>query len=230
MTALTPRDKLPYPLDANETVGDLDSWLRSLALATQVALDKRQQGTYVWVDDDARGLQTGMKQSDEGYVLATKTWYVFDGGVWRLATPHMEFSAVKGAVANSTLYTLGSFAVDVAASTSTSIATAGADGVINIVDPGLYAISTVTQLRAASNPASPTAATGRTFLDMATASGIADLQRVSIVTGEDRGSMASPNVRVTSPNQPIWFQAYRNVVGSEVNGQTLTRVRITRLA
>lgn len=229
MPTLTTPDKLPWwgPL---EPAADLDAKLKDLALATQAALAMRQQGTYVWVDQSAREAQAGMKQGDDGYQLDTKTPYRFDGGEWRLATPHIEFNATKGAVSNSTLYTLGAFALDEPQSTSKTIATAGAEGVINITDPGLYAISTVTQLRAGTNPAVPTAAVGRTFLDMAYSTGVADIQRVSINVGEDRGSMAAPNVRVTAPNQPIWFQAYRTVTGSEVGGATLTRVRITRLA
>lgn len=226
---LTSPDSIPYPA-VGDTVAPLNETIQGVAVATQAALSKRQQGSYVVPDYNALLAVTGMKQSDYGYALGTKTPYLFDGGTWRLATPHMEFTATKGAVANSTLYTLGQFTIDAAASTSTTIAAAGADGIINITDPGLYAISTVTQLRAATNPNVATAATGRTFLDMATASGIADIQRVSINTGEDRGSMASPNVRVTATGQPIWFQAFRNVIASEVNGATLTRVRITRIA
>jgi len=224
---LTSPDSIPYPA-ASDTVAPLNETLQGIAAATQAALSKRQQGSYIVTDAAGLAALTGMKQSDTAYVLATKTPYMFDGGTWRLATPHIEFNATQPAVLNSTLSPCGVFAIDSTNSTSTTIATPSASsGVIKITDPGLYAISTVTQLRQVGD-AGPQAATGRTFLDMAFSAGVADIQRVSIVVGEDRGSMAAPNVRVTSPDQSIFFQFFRVV--ADPASITKTRVRITRIA
>ena len=55
MTALTSPDAIPYPNDpTTDTVNDLSQWFEDQALATQAALSKRQQSTFIWVDDAAR--------------------------------------------------------------------------------------------------------------------------------------------------------------------------------
>lgn len=228
MSALTSPDNIPYPNDpTTDVVNDLSNWFEDQALAVQSAFLKRQQGTYVWTDDAGRLAQTGMKQGDEGYILATKTSFVFDGGTWRLATPHAEFTAVLTAsTPNNTLYNLGVFTLDAANSTSTTMAVAGASGIIKITDPGLYSISTVTFNRNTANT-SYVAATGRTFLDLSFVPSEADIQRVSINVGEDRGSVSSGNVRVLNPDTNLYFQAYR-VVG-DTTAHTRSRVRITRI-
>ncbi|MBD8466802.1 hypothetical protein IFU30_11035 [Plantibacter sp. CFBP 8798] len=226
MSALTSPDNLPYPL-ASEPAAPINEDIEDLAVATQLALSFRQRQSFVWVDDDARNAQAGMVQGAEGYVLSTKTQWLYDGGQWLLSLAHAEFTAIRtAATANSNLYNLGVFSLDAPNSTSTSMAIAGADGIIRIANPGLYSISTVTFFRNTANTAY-VAATGRAFLDLAFVAAEADIQRVSINVGEDRGSISAGNVRVLAADTPIYFQAFRTV--GDTTAHTRTRVRITRI-
>jgi hypothetical protein len=226
MPSLTSPDNLPYAL-ASEPAAPMQELTEDLAVATQLALNKRQRYSYDWADDAARLAQTGMVEGSEGYVRSNKTDWKYTGGSWRLSLAHAEFTAIRTtATANSTLYLLGVFTLDATNSTSTTMAVAGTDGIIRITDPGLYSISTVTFNRNTANTAY-VAQTGRGFLDMSFVSGEADIQRVSIVVGEDRGSLSAPNVRVVNPDTPVYFQAYRTV--GDTTAHTRSRVRITRL-
>lgn len=225
MPNLTSPDSLPYPL-AGEPAAPIQENFEDLAVAAQIALAKRQRYSYVWADNAARDAQTGQVEGSEGYVLASKTDYKWTGGSWKLSLAHAEFACEAANALNNTLSFVGTPVLDAANSTSTTMAVASSNGVISITDPGLYAISTVTDFRNVAQNRQE-AATGRTFLDMATANSIADLQRASIAVGEDRGSLSVGNVRVLNPASLIYFQFYRTVAAT--SALTRTRIRITRL-
>ncbi|MGG7466035.1 hypothetical protein [Plantibacter sp. YIM 135347] len=221
MPKYTAPDRMPF-WDRTEPVADLNEKLEDLAKATQAAFDQREQHTFVWVDEAARNLEKGMVQGDVGYQLDTKTPYRFDGGIWRLATPHMEFTASKSNFQNATITQIGLFALDAANSTSANLAKPGTDGIIRIADPGLYNISSLTRII-------PGSASGRTFLDLATTlNDVGLLQRISISAGEDTGSISLPNLRVTAPDLPLYFKIYR--VTPDISVPAVTRARITRVA
>jgi hypothetical protein len=189
------------------------------AVSVQNALNLRERFSFVWANQAEREAQQYMITGSTGYQLDTKSEYKYEGNTWRLATPHMEFYS-SVAIANSAVYNLGTFTVDTTASTSSTMAAPGGNGIILISDPGIYAVGTVTKMLSS-------AATGRTFLDLTKVSLGADQQRVSLTVGEDTGSISKPNVRITVANSPLYFQMYRtvDVPSNNVN----TRVAITRI-
>lgn len=213
---LTSPDKLPR-WTGGDPAADLNEKFWDLATAAQAAFASRQRHTYVWVDAAARVDQAGMEQSDEGYQLDTKTPYRFDGGQWRVATPHAEFTAQK-ALNAAVLTTLGVMTFVESASTSSTIAVPTADGIITLTDPGIYAATATVFLT--GNP------TGPTLLDIATTiDDVGLIVRQPLPASVTRGSVTIPNFSVANPNTPLYFKGY------VTPGATLTtRVRITRWA
>lgn len=190
------------------------------ATSVQVALSARQRYTYVWANATARTAQAGMTEGSVGYQLDTKTEYKYENGVWRLATPHAEFTSTR-AVPPTTLTQLGNFSLDAAASTATNIATPGGDGIIVLANAGLYAVSTLTQFNGPS-------AQNRSFIDLAnSADDSLLLIRSSINNSEDKGSISLPNLNSRAAGTPLYFKLYQQS-GGTLNGVT-TRVRITRI-
>lgn len=193
---------------------------QALGNSVQNALNKRQRYDFVWPTSAERTAQTGMVQGSRGYQVDTKSEYSYDNSAWRLALSHAEFTA-SVSTGNNTLTNAGVFTIDSSKSTDTTFVTPSTSGILLVASPGIYAISTVT----ATTSAIPM--TSRAFLDLAYSSGLADIQRVSIVVGEDRGSLASPNVRVTTANQTIYFQHFINIASPP--NTVSTRARITRI-
>lgn len=187
----------------------------------QAALNKRERYDFVWANSSERTSQTGMVQGSRGYQIDTKSEYIYDNSAWRLAAPHIEFTTSKSNIANGTVAYVGTFAVDNPPTTDSAMATVGSDGIIVIANPGLYAISSLSTMVA-------TPATDRTFLDLALSTDDSQLiQRVSIVTGEDKGSISMPNLRITSSNVNCYFKIFRNV--TTPSQPVTTRVRVTRI-
>lgn len=194
------------------------------ATSIQAAFDKRQRYDFVWDDSADRTAQTGMVQGSRGYQIDTATEYMYDNSNWRLFTPHIEFTASKGSFANGVVTLVGNFSLDNTPTTDANLAVPGGDGIITIARPGLYAVSSLSRMNSTgSNPA-----TGRTFLDFALSSDDSALvQRVSIATGEDTGSITMPNLRITAANTDCYFKIYRTVATTSI--AVNTRVRITRI-
>lgn len=189
----------------------------------QAALNKRERYDFVWANSAERTAQTGMVQGSRGYQVDTKSEYIYDNSTWRLALSHAEFTS-QITLANGGPNLLGTFTLDATKTTDTTFISPSTSGILIINNPGVYAVSTVTAMY---NPF-PTvaAATGRTFLDLSFTLSAADLQRVSIVVGEDRGSLSSPNVRSTIASQNLYFEIFKNTTA---NADVRTRVRITRI-
>lgn len=216
MPNLTSPDSLPYPL-AGEPAAPIQENFEDLAVATQIALAKRQRYSYDWADDAARLAQTGMIEGSEGFVRANKTNWTYSGGSWRLSMAHAEFTATLNQT--SAYAGVGVFALDAGPSTSTSMAVASTtSGRIDIVEPGLYAI-TATVVWASGLPSNggtldiATSAAATTAVIRARPSGYNDLL-----------SAAVGNYRTTAVNSPVYING--NVVP---NASAATRVRITRL-
>lgn len=223
MTQLTSPDNI-----AKWTLQDPGSFVQASQTqgdSVQAALSKRERYDFVWGNDSERIDQTGMMQGSRGYQIDTKSEYIYDNSNWRLALSHAEFTAQKNIDPSGSPQLLGVFSIDAAFSTNSSFAIPGTDGIIVLVEPGIYAVSTVTYMRNTGDTAYAPA-TARTFLNLGFAPISADLQRVSIVVGEDRGSIASPNVRSTFANQNLYFEAFQNTGGVAL---LKTRARITRL-
>ena len=194
-------------VQASQTQGD----------STQAARLKRMRFDFVGDDAADRTAQTGMVQGSRGYQIDTRSEYIYDSSNWRLQLAHIEFTASQS-TANATLTLCGTFTLDSTASTNTTFVTPISSGRVQLVDPGIYAVSTVTTLTAA--------ATGRSFLDASFVQTAGDQQRMSIVVGEDRGSLGIPNVRSTVANQNLYFEHYQTTGGTRTVG---TRLRITRV-
>lgn len=190
------------------------------ATSVQVALSARQRYTYVWANATARNSQTGMTEGSVGYQLDTRTEYQYENGSWRLATPHIEFTATATAT-NGVVTLAGTFSIDTTVSSSTLMATAASNGVITLTDPGIYAISTLSAI------AGTVPVTGRSFLDLATTSNDTGLLiRSSINVGEDKGSISMPNLRVTGSGVTLYFKLFQT---SGADRSMSTRARITRI-
>jgi hypothetical protein len=196
----------------------------TMASSVQAAFNKRQRYQYVWANDAARVSQLGMSEGAQGYQIDTKTEYQYENGSWRLAAPHAEFMASANLAPGAPVKLLGAFTLDTGNSTSTTFATPDTTaGAIKLVDPGIYATSTLTQIVAASSQV-----TGRTFLDLSTTaddSGL--LVRSSINAGENYGSITMPNLRVTGSGQLLYYKAFHSAATTY---EFRTRVRITRIA
>lgn len=221
--ANTSPDDIWYPTtpDAYDYVSNLSQ----LASSVQDALNSRQRHDYVWANQAARVAQTGAVQGDRGYQTDTKTEYIFDNNTWRLALPHVEYTASQSIPSAGGAPTLaGVFTMDTSKTTSSTFTSASGSGGIIINSPGLYAISTLTFL------GSSLATTGRSFIDLAgTSSGDTQLlMRVSINESEGYGAISLPNYRTTASNTAIYFRVYQTSTSGARTATT--RVRITRIA
>lgn len=191
--------------------------------SVQAALDKRQRYDFVWADSTERTAQTGMVQGSRGYQFDNKSEYLFDNSNWRLTPSHAEFTASKQ-IPNGVGVTIGAFSIESTSSTNSTFIVPAGDGILTFVDPGVYAISTMSFVR---NTADTTflPVTGRAFVEIYTVTNT--VQRMSINVGEDRGSVALPNLRVTVANQDIYFGVYQTTGG---NALVKTTARITRIS
>lgn len=184
-------------------------------LASLFAL--RERFDFSWANASERAAQLNMVQGSRGYQTDTRTEYIYDNSSWRVAVGHIEMTATA-VVPNGAVALVGSFTVDAALTTDTTMATPTASGTVSVVRPGVYAVSSLTTMIQAP-------ATGRTFIELADPTGI--IYRSSIVVGEDAGSTSMPNLRTTAPNSLIEFRIFRNVAAP--TGPTNTRIRLTRI-
>jgi len=176
----------------------------------------RERFDYVWVNASERGAQTGMAQGSRGYQTDSKSEYVYDSNAWRLQLSYAEFTATAS-TPSGTLTFSGNLTLDGSKSTNSTFVVPAGNGILKIVDPGIYAISTV------SNTVGVIGASGRSFLDLSLVASAGDTQRVSINVGEDRGSLSAPSVRITAPNQLVYFQHFFTA-GATVNMNTSVRI------
>jgi len=224
MTSLTTPDNLVIWTGADPQA--LPAASSAMQTSVQDALAKRQRYGYVWANQTARLAQAGMVAGSQGYQLDTKSDYIYDGSSWALKTPHAEFTANSGAITMGSPTLIGTLAYDATSSTSSTFVTAVGNGQLNIVDPGIYAISSVQAFFQTGSPTTPNAATSRTFFDMTKVLSSGDQQRVSVNINEDRGSLSKPNVRTTIPNQSIYFQFYAQLAAA---GFLTSRISVTRV-
>lgn len=211
----TSPDNINYP--DTSFAQNQPAYMATHASSVQAAFDKRQRYSYYWANATARTSQTGMTEGSLGYQVDTKTDYQYDNGAWRLSVEHAEFNATM-TVNGATVTTLGAFSYISANTTSTSFVTPAGSGLLSIANPGLYAVSSYTYIQAA--------ATARSFVELFPQGG-PNLQRVSIPTGEDAGSLSLPNLRVTSAGQNYLFNVYQQ---SGATRTVTSTVRITRIA
>jgi len=215
---VTSPDSIAYP-DIS-TAQDQPAYMAVHASSVQAALSLRQRFNFVWANASGRTSQTGATNGSTGYQLDTRTEYQFENGSWRLATPHIEFTATATAP-DATVTLAGTFSIDAALSSSTIMATATSNGVITLTDPGIYSISTLSAI------ANTVPVTGRSFLDLATTSNDTGLLvRSSINVGEDKGSISMPNLRVTASGTTLYFKVFQTSAASR---SVATRARITRI-
>lgn len=213
--ATTTPDSLYFPVQT-DSIGALHTILANMQNSNQLAFNKRQRTSYAWANAAARDAQTGMAAGSTGYQLDTKTEYIYNGTIWQISTPHAEFVAGGQAVGGATTSTLSVGSLDTTNST-TSTTVVGAGSSITIVEPGIYAVSSLNSLS--------TGVTGRAFLQ-AVLAGSGNVGRVGVGLNEDTVSVSIPNLRVPAANTALSFQFYHT------NSGTITvssRFRLTRL-
>lgn len=136
-----------------------------------------------------------------------------------LTNQHIECVAAKSNIPILVVARVGQFSVDPQLSSNTQMASFPGDGVIRIAAPGVYALSSFTNMDQG---------TGRSFVEVSTTpndNGL--LQRIPIPVGEDKGSLSLPNLRITQPNTDLYFNIYRHQ--SQPASESRTRVRITKM-
>lgn len=221
MPNLTSPDNLPYPL-SGEPASPIQENFEDLAVATQLALGKRQRFSYDWVDDAARIVQTGMVEGSEGFVRATKTNWTYNGGSWRLSLGHIEFTASKSIPGgNGTL--IGTLTVDPTTTTDSTLVVPVADGVIEFTNAGVYSVTSFSVV--VGGPV-----TALFFLQLST-TGLPNydtgrLTRGGLTPSDDTITMGMPNLRIEAAG------ARRYLTFSQQTGAARTvntRLRITRL-
>jgi len=194
------------------------------ASSIQRAFDKRQRYDFVWANATERDDQTGMVQGSRGYQADSKTEYIYDNLSWRLATAHIEFTATKAIGSASGIgIVAGNFSIVSASSTDQTMAYANGDGIIRIVNPGLYSVSAFVTFSAGftqlgfvqlSTNNSPNIDAGR-------------ITRGVHAPGDDTATLSMPNLRILTADQPTYWSI------TQQSGSTLnctTRLRITRIA
>jgi len=223
-------------LDNGESVyihdgtGSADPVAISAAEGSSVAnlMKNRERFDYTWADSTERTGQTGMVQGSRGYQEDTKTEYIYDSSVWRLAVPYAEYTTSISSAAENTLLLAGDFSVDSANSTDTTMVTLPSSGTINIVRPGIYSISSFTRMRV-SGDTGPDSSTGRSFVEISIPPGYENIiQRQPIPQFEDSGSLSLPTLRVTAANSTYQFVVFKQT--GHTTPLIKTRIRIARLA
>jgi len=86
------------------------------ATSVQAALNRRQGSSYQWANAAARTAQTGMVNGSLGYQEDTKTYWSYDGIIWKpLIAPATSYTAsftgltVGNGVINNTWFRVGDF-------------------------------------------------------------------------------------------------------------------------
>lgn len=212
----TSPDNISYP-DIS-TVQDQPAYMSAHASSVQAALAMRQRYTYVWANAAARTAQTGMTPGSTAYQLDTRSEYKFESGVWRLATPHVEFTCSATNVVVGSVTPIGNFTVDTNRTTASNIATPISSGTVQIADSGIYAVSSNTYIGAS--------ATGRSFIQVADLTTSIGMQRTSIGVGEDEGSLSVPNAYLLVAGTQLQFTVYQTTGATRT---VTSRTRITRI-
>lgn len=107
----------------------------------ELALSKRERFDFVWANSAERTAQTGMVQGSRGYQVDTKSEYLYDSSVWRLAIPYAEFTLAQKSIPSAVYTSLGNLSEVAANTTDTNLVAEGANGVFTIINPGVYGFS-----------------------------------------------------------------------------------------
>lgn len=196
--------------------------------SVQAALNNRERYDFVWANSGERAGQSGMVQGSRGYQVDTRTEYIYDNSVWRLSTPHAEYTfSATPITSGGSPKPVGNLTFDATQSTSTTFTTTSASpatGQIIVTDPGIYAYTgTIT-----NDGAVAIATPGRGFIELSFDSNTGNpiKARVPMNSAEDKASLSMANVRTVSANQSVFLRFYQQ------NGSTINisgRIMITRL-
>ena len=193
----------------------LQNYSATHASSVQNALALRERYTFVWANQSERVGQAGMVESSTGYQIDTKTEYIYENSSWRLKTPFAVFTASKS-IPYGVNTNVGVFSLQSGLSSSSSFISAGADGILNFVDPGIYILTWTGNFATAPN--------ARAYIQ------ISGMARSSVGEGEDTVSLTVVH-QVTTPNSSYSFQAYHTSGSAGTNINFITqRVNIARLS
>lgn len=221
------------PLDNGESVyihdgtGSADPVAISAAEGSSIAnlMKNRERFDYTWADTTERTAQTGMVQGSRGYQEDTKTEYIYDNSAWRLSLPYAEYTTTVSNVPDGIAVLLGTYVIDSAQSTDSSMLIMPSTGIIRFVNAGIYSVQSHTQLRN-SGDTTWAAVTARSFIDLGLLS-TDPIHRSMVGAGEDQISFSMPNLRVPANNTDYQHTIFK----TNGNSTTLvkTRLRIARL-
>lgn len=215
----TSPDNIYYPDTA--AAQNQPAYMGTHAGSVQVALDKRQRGTYIWANATARTNQTGMAEGAEGYQLDTKTEYKYENGAWRLATAHAVFTATKQLPPDQDAL-VGAFTLTSNLSSSTTMVTTNGDGSLVIADPGIYAIGSTSFVNTTGGVGTAIYAD----LRIGSVGAIPYYRGTATYPGSQLASVSAPNVRTTASGTQIYFTFQQR---SGITVPLQTEVRITRI-
>lgn len=114
----------------------------------ETAFGKRERFDFVWANSAERTGQTGMVQGSRGYQIDTKTEYLYDNSNWRLATSYSEWNHGPQVVGTGVEAQATALTINNTLSTDTAFITTTGAGIINFVNPGIYAVSWTITLNA----------------------------------------------------------------------------------
>lgn len=222
MVLATSPDGISY-WTSTDLGGDIPTESSTQATSVQNALNKRQRYTYGWANASARTGQTGMTTGSTGYQIDTKTEYIYEGGVWRLATPYCEFVSPDTSVTNSVFTNMGALSIDATNSTSTTFATStGSDNKITFAQPGIYNVGFYAVADAAMG-ATVSFVLASTVADPT--DGANQLMRAPFAADNVAG-LAIPALLIPSANYSIYFYYRQNSAGTRtIHG----RMRVARI-
>lgn len=179
-----------------------------MAQAIHDRLRKRQRYNYDWADSAARIAQTGMEQGSLGYQRNTKTDYIYDNGAWVLQLPYVEFNSGVVGLGDGDYSGLGNLIYGSGGSTSsTAVTTTGGNGIVTVVDPGIYAVTMRTNMS--------TGSVGSTRIGFSDVSGGDNLAAfTTIYNGETDAYVSNPIMRFTGNNTPLKFWMSKRTAGA----------------
>lgn len=214
----------PDSIYFSDTTTTMDPNAISAAQATsvQAALALRQRFEFVWANAAARTSQAGMAAGSTGYQIDTRSEYIYESSIWRLKTPHAEYTIAPVSVPNNTFTLQGALTLVAAASTSSTFAVPNGNSSFRIVDPGIYAISVLVYMGANY--------TQLMFIELSTTSTSSPANRVmrgDMVPSEDSFYLSMPNLYVATANTNYYFLMYQ-LTGGTITPSSI-KFRVTRI-
>ncbi len=182
----------------------------------EAAFAKRERFDYNWANTAERTAQTGMIQGSRGYQFDTKTEYLYDNSNWRLSTAYSEWNHGPQAFASGTEVQASAITINNTLSTDTTFVTSPGAGIINLVNPGIYAISWTVTL----NSGAPGTQGYASVAYGPAGANIISLAAFALTGGV---TVAIPFLRTTAANTTANLRLYQNS-GASTTASSILRI------